>query len=671
MRLTLPISKFSPAHLISRVSVRTRIIIIAVIPVLGFLANGIAFMTAQSESEAAFRSAHDSAEVAEASREFKMALTAMRMSAKEFAAHPSYEDVTAFALAHDNAIRFLEAMAGASGIAKKGEIAAMQAKVATLKDSFSGLIRTQELVGFSENEGLRQKLVAAGRAAERMIVENLAALSETNFQQLLISLATMRLNEAQYRNTREENFRQRFADEFLEFNAAFDAADGLADAKERLNRQVQTYIDTFSEWALAASRVRPWVASIDSSSEQMLPDADRIIASARTRADAAATMLAVSQAWTRQVIILVGCGAVLIGLGFSWLIGRSITRPLDGLAQAMTRLAAGDTSARIPATKARDELGAMARTVIVFRDTMIERERLAESQAAANRERENRGEVIAATITRFEMSVDQALSRVREAAGRLESTSTELNSAADTVSSEARTAEARVGTASGNVTSAASSVEELAASIGEIAGQAHRSTEVASRAVSEARRTVGTMSKLGDAATRIGEVVGLIQAIAGQTNLLALNATIEAARAGEAGRGFAVVASEVKSLAGQTAKATEEIAGQVGAIQSAVADAAEAIEQVNGIIDEISAIASTVAVTVEEQNRAVAEITEGVNRASTEARGGAEAMSRVAGASTDARATAANVKDLADALSTEAERLNTQVRQFLSDVQAA
>src|SRR4029077_5400126 len=125
---------------------------------------------------------------------------------------------------------------------------------------------------------------------------------------------------------------------------------------------------------------------------------------------------------------------------------------------------------------------------------------------------------------------------------------------------------------------------------------------------------------------------GLIQAIAGQTNLLALNATIEAARAGAAGKGFAVVASEVKSLAAQTSKATEEIAGQVGAIQSAVADAAQAIEQVNGIIEDMSGIASTVAVTVEEQTRAVASITEGVNRASSEALSGAEAMSRVAGA---------------------------------------
>src|SRR5262249_11137210 len=147
----------------------------------------------------------------------------------------------------------------------------------------------------------------------------------------------------------------------------------------------------------------------------------------------------------------------------------------------MTRLATGDTSARIPATEAKDELGAMARTVIVFRDTMIERERLAGSEVAAYREREQRGEAIAATIARFEKSVDQALAKVREAAGRLEITSTQLNGAADQVSAEARTAEDRVGIASGNVTAAAGAVEELAASIGEIAGQANRSTEVATR----------------------------------------------------------------------------------------------------------------------------------------------------------------------------------------------
>ena len=194
---------------------------------------------------------------------------------------------------------------------------------------------------------------------------------------------------------------------------------------------------------------------------------------------------------------------------------------------------------------------------------------------------------------------------------------------------------------------------------------------MATHAAGEAQSTSATMGKLGASSAEIGNVVKVINAIAQQTNLLALNATIEAARAGEAGKGFAVVASEVKSLAGQTAKATEEIAGQVGAIQTAVADAAQAIEQVNHIIEEISTIAATVATTVEEQNRAVEEIAEGVHRASSEAKGGAEAMGRVAGASKDARAAAADVKSLADTLSVEAESLNAEVHRFLTDVQAA
>ncbi|MCZ7643275.1 MAG: methyl-accepting chemotaxis protein [Pseudorhodoplanes sp.] len=370
-------------------------------------------------------------------------------------------------------------------------------------------------------------------------------------------------------------------------------------------------------------------------------------------------------------IAAIGLCTVLIGIAFSWLIGRSITKPLQQLSAAMTRLARGDTALDIPATGHKDEIGDMARTVIVFRDNMIEREQLAAAQNRESRSREQRSEAIAATIARFEQSVDTVLAKVREAAHRLESTSGKLDKAAGAMTVEARQAGERVGAASENVTGAAASVEELAASISEIASQANKSTAVARRAVDESRRTSQTMAELGSAATRIGEVVSLIQAIAGQTNLLALNATIEAARAGEAGRGFAVVASEVKSLAGQTAKATEDIAGQIGAIQSAAADAAEALGQVNEIIEDMSSIATSVAGTVEEQNSAVATISDGVQRASSEARTGADAMNRVAGTSREAHDTAADVKTLADTLGIEAEQLEAEVRRFLAEVRAA
>lgn len=672
MRLPMPsLSIGRLPRLLDKVSVRSRIAAVALIPVIGFLANGLTYVAGEREVASAFQTVKRSNALAEASRDFKVALSTMRITVKDFGARPSASLVAAFEQAHASALDSLDTVAQSIDPSYAPPLARLREDVVEMRANFDEMVREQETLGFDDSTGLRHSLQEAGNAVERIINQNMNWLADAEAKKLMIGLLVMRHHEAEYRLSQSELSRQQFIAAYKSFTHAFEQIDGTPEMKDALEQQVMTYADTFNHWVEGFGRVNPLRVVIDIDSQHMVPRADLIIDRARHMAEGASTALTASQARTRNSIIAFGAATTVLGLLLSWIIGRSITGPLNGLADAMKKLASGDTQAPIPATQARDEIGTMARTVIVFRDTIVERMRLSRARAEASQAQQQRGTRIAGAIGEFKQSVGSALGKLRAASMKLEISSSDLNAAADKVSTEADTATNRVSAASENVTAAASSVEELAASIGEIATQAAVSTDVAGRAVSQAERTVSTMAELGRAATRIGEVVGLIQSIAGQTNLLALNATIEAARAGEAGRGFAVVAAEVKSLAAQTAKATEEIADQIGAIQSTTAESAEAIEQVNAIIREMAAIATTVATTVDQQNDAVASIAEGVHCASTEARSGAEAMSRVAGVTTSARGTAADVKRLADALAIEAESLEAEVRRFLDDVQAA
>ncbi|WP_338824604.1 HAMP domain-containing methyl-accepting chemotaxis protein [Bradyrhizobium septentrionale] len=381
---------------------------------------------------------------------------------------------------------------------------------------------------------------------------------------------------------------------------------------------------------------------------------------------------AYSSARLSFVIALVGLLAVIaVSAGLIVMVGRRILNPIAALTGRMSRLAAGEVAEAIPGAARNDEIGAMAAAVQVFKDNKIEADRLAAEKEAENDVKMRRARVLDDLTHAFEAKVTELVGGLSAASSVMEDTAQSMSATAAATNRQAAVVAAASDQTSTNVQTVASATEELTSSISEIARQVATSTEIAARAVDHARRTGDTARSLADGAQKIGDVVTLIQSIAAQTNLLALNATIEAARAGEAGRGFAVVASEVKSLAGQTAKATTEIAEQITAIQTASDETVTAIRSVVDVITEIDQIGTAIAAAIEEQGSATQEISRSVQEA---ARGTQEVNSNISGvqrAADDTGAAATQVLGAAEQLSTQSKDLAGQVNRFLSDVRAA
>ena len=413
----------------------------------------------------------------------------------------------------------------------------------------------------------------------------------------------------------------------------------------------------FSEFTEAFEALEPKMAGVSDVIEESVKAAETI---------------AMETSWLAKLSVLVASGIALVaGVGFFMWLVSSVIKPISLMTDAMAKLAEGDKTIEIPASDRTDEIGEMAQAVDVFKQNMIKADRLAEEQIKEQEAKEARHALVDRLTGDFDGAVGDVLISVAADATEMEAAALSMATTADETSRQATAAASASEQASINVQTVSAAAEEMAASINEIAQQVSKSSDMAKAAVEEASRTNQTVQSLAEGSQKIGEVVDLISDIASQTNLLALNATIEAARAGDAGKGFAVVASEVKSLASQTAKATDEIASQIGAIQSATNDAVTAIKGIGEKIGEMEEVATQIASAIEEQGAATGEISRNSQEAAT---GTQEVASNVAGvnqAATETGSAASQVLGAAGELSKHAETLRAEVDKFLGEVRAA
>ncbi|WP_316165572.1 MULTISPECIES: methyl-accepting chemotaxis protein [unclassified Bradyrhizobium] len=367
-----------------------------------------------------------------------------------------------------------------------------------------------------------------------------------------------------------------------------------------------------------------------------------------------------------------GAATLLGSVLFVWLyVGGNILRRIKRLQQAMQTLSSGDLDTEIAASKQRDEIGAMVDTLQVFRENMVRARTLAAEQDRENAAKAERAARMEAQIATFEATVRSALGTLQNSATAMQATAQSMSQTADQSNSLVNAVAAAAEETSVNVQTVSAGTEQLSSSIAEISRQVVTSAQIAKKAVEEAGATDSTMQGLADNASRVSVVVDLIQAIASQTNLLALNATIEAARAGEAGRGFAVVAQEVKSLASQTAKATDEIRTQIAGMQQVASSAVSAIRNIGETIAEIDNVTTAIAAAVEQQGTATHEIARNIQQAASGTTEVSNNITGVSSASAQAGTSANEVLSASEALRREADTLRAEVDAFLTNIRAA
>jgi methyl-accepting chemotaxis protein len=458
------------------------------------------------------------------------------------------------------------------------------------------------------------------------------------------------------------------------------SADGATDPAQKklltdLNKEVKTYKEGVefagSVMDVDFASVAPMMSQFDDGYAKMSDLSDKIIDTTTAAATKAAADAKAAQTTGISFLTIFAVLMTCLSGGIAFVFSRLTVNGINRIAKTTEELANGNLNVDIQALARKDELKMVVDSLNVFKSNAEEKERLTAIEAATAKTREERARQMSELAERFRHEAQDMLDALSNAASDLDANGRTLLTIAGENERRSQSAVSSIRNSADNVQNVASATTELSASIGVIGDQAVRSVEIAAEAVSEADRTNESMAELSRAADQIGEVVDLINAIAQQTNLLALNATIESARAGEAGKGFAVVASEVKSLAQQTAKATDEIRDRIKDIQAAAQNGVNAIRGIGETIKHMNEIASSIADSVHQQGDATNEIARNVNEASDGTSMASSSVAQLSASAADTEKASTEMLGAANQLTKRTEAMSENIRRFLAELTAA
>lgn len=541
------------------------------------------------------------------------------------------------------------------------QVASLRSGINLYSTRFQNIVGAQRILGLNPNDGLQGKLRSAVQQFETRV-------QQVDQPHLTVLLLTMRRLEKDFALSGEERFGDQLNDKESEFETALAATALPADVKTELLGLARAYKLAFAGFLVSRQTLDDQLDDLSQIFDRTRPALVKVADAANVRAELAQRK---ADAFRRTFGWLIGIVAFTLTL-FAILFARRVAGLISRMSAAMRQLAEGQFDVVLPGLERTDEIGGMARAVEGFNTRAQDKARseldarLEEDRRAADRHKAELARLAAA----FEASAGNVIATVSAASEELAASARDLSNTAHHTQELSANVAAASEEASDNVRRVAAATEQMIASASEIGRRVGESAEIASDAVAQAQQTDERMAQLASAADRIGNVVQLIATIARQTNLLALNATIEAARAGKAGSGFAVVAQEVKTLARQTAEATEDIRAQIADIQAATRESAGAISDIAGIIQRISQIASDVAVAVDAQGSTTRSIAENVQIASERTSQVAVSIGQVASGASRTGGASSQVLSSSRLLSDGNSRLKQELDNFIATIRA-